>query len=355
MNFKISNSLATVIVLFSVSSALAESNRLKEIKVISQDKVEFVFENKVPTEQLKAEYFRDVVQLSLNDTTIFPAKIVSVGEDSFLKVFAYQYTPKLVRCRLTTKGESQGYKDRLKIEGDGKHVFVSLVEEKSVTREASKIVKDTIGIQSAYAEAAAPNTVATTHVDKSEKKSDIQPVKLTGGKSYGSPTRTAMALIFVLSLFFVAVFALRKAKKGKGLGSLLKKKDGKMIDLVASYSLGPKKSIAVVKIKNQLLVVGISDESINLITRLNHEGEIDQIESEIEADPTITGDMSASLFSGLLGKASQKAGPSLKKATYEPKVLKGGPRFEFEADEDLNIGSPVRDRIRDRLKGMKSI
>ena len=43
----------------------------------------------------------------------------------------------------------------------------------------------------------------------------------------------------------------------------------KMIEVISNHHLGPKKSIAVVRVAGNMLVLGITDDAINLITRIS--------------------------------------------------------------------------------------
>ncbi|OFZ73877.1 MAG: hypothetical protein A3K03_02900 [Bdellovibrionales bacterium RIFOXYD1_FULL_44_7] len=268
------------VVLFIAADASAITT-LRKVQVTDGSQIDLLFDAKVNPSQIQAEYINDIIQINLNNVSVYPAKIVSVSGLDLTKVFAYQYTPKLVRCRLTVKGKAENYKSRLNIKANGKIVtikvpnFSNIKEEKapetSVTEEEKALLDKVIKSQ------AAPLPIKT--VQKSGEK-DAKQKSLASGKGLPNPLRSIGVLLAVLSLFFLSVIIVKKFKgpkieKHKGLSGFLGKfanlgmgRKGKMIEVVATHYLGPKKSIAVVRIAGRLLVLGISNESINLISQL---------------------------------------------------------------------------------------
>src|SRR4051794_31621528 len=109
MRFILYNVLLAVMIPWAASSALGSTN-LKSVQVSGGSRVDLLFDGKITRGQIKTEFFNDVIQLSLTDAAIYPAKISSVTGGELTKVFAYQYAPKLVRCRLSVKGKAEDFR-----------------------------------------------------------------------------------------------------------------------------------------------------------------------------------------------------------------------------------------------------
>lgn len=361
---------------------------LKQVQVSSGAQIDLLFDGKVNKSQVQTEFFNDIIQLSMVDVTVYPAKISSVNGSILTKIFAYQYAPRLVRCRLTVNGNAEDYKDRLVIQSNGKILTVKISEPQEQPSEKS----DKINLP-----AAAPIREASAHpavgseapqkadeLDVEEKKlltkvlnSPVQalnarapkPVqqKLGGGiKPLPSLGNVLMKLGVVMGIFGIFVILLKKVMTGKskrpgevrllgvsnpeiasvlgegriqnlqgtggsrgvfgflgqlaqsGLGKLGQKE--KMIEVLSTHHLGPKQSIAVVRVCGKQMVLGIANESISLISQLTGSQDKEIEESELDAAGTAT-------FSELL--KSEKSKPA--------------------------FPNGVRSRIRSRLEGLKPL
>lgn len=74
--------------------------------------------------------------------------------------------------------------------------------------------------------------------------------------------KMASALLIILGLLFLGFYLLKKYghKAGLGMGS------ESMLKVVSAVSIGPKKSVVVVRFLNKDLVLGVTDSQINLLT-----------------------------------------------------------------------------------------
>jgi flagellar protein FliO/FliZ len=79
----------------------------------------------------------------------------------------------------------------------------------------------------------------------------------------GTAVHMALALLFILLLIFAAYWLLRRFGPKIGLGPAGR---GGMLRLMAHLSLGPRKSIVVVRFLHKDLVLGVTDQSITLLT-----------------------------------------------------------------------------------------
>jgi flagellar biosynthetic protein FliO len=388
---------------------------LKQVQVSNGNQIELQFDREVDVKAIKTEFYQDIIQLSLNNVSVYPPKIFSVDGSDVSKVFAYQYTPKLVRCRLTVKGKAEDFKSRIVLRSKGK--FLTLLIN------GVSIARDRLSIQSAKAlsaptapsrkvskdSPAAPAASVMKPEDKSlfekitqsespkaaaaaESSAPKTPSHLTGQPDHvaratrsheSSMSRVIhtfawMAVVLIL-MAGVLVF-LKKAMKGKNgskswMMRMMKGKfgaGGKLIEVEATHYLGPKKSIAVVKVQGRRLVLGITDESINLITQLGAHAGADADGMDDESDALIAG-----LTGGAAGKTAQKKSPEAPRmgtgamaggsARFADILASADSKPAFQGPESTqrlgqnpgqNSGqssSSVRDQIRKRVEGLKNL
>lgn len=317
------------IVLIAITLSVAQTafavTVLKKVEVAGSQ-LNFIFDNRVSKAQIKTEFINDIIQFSLQDVSVYPAKIVPVAEGEVTKVFAYQYVPRLVRARLSVKGKAEDFKNKLQISANGKilsiHVGNLAASDRLVTSSSqathlpqaeaaqlaakpSSVHPADVGAGSISADEkillekvlqsdAAPSEVVSVPPTgkvggtKSEstsknlgrsKASVVDHVELTAGRQPPSLGRGLGMMLLVLALFGAMAMAARKLMRGKGpdtrkLRSVIQRfapglaVKAKMIDVVQNHYLGPKKSIAVVRVCGRLMVLGITSENINLIAQL---------------------------------------------------------------------------------------
>jgi hypothetical protein len=67
-------SLIVVGLIFFQGTALAAVN-LKKVNIVDGSQIELLFDGKVDPAQVKTEFVRDNIQLSLSNTSVYPAKV----------------------------------------------------------------------------------------------------------------------------------------------------------------------------------------------------------------------------------------------------------------------------------------
>lgn len=280
---KITLTFGLVLITFSANA----TNVLQSIDTKDQNSaISLVFDTALRPSQIKVEFFKDIIQLSIRDATVYPAKIINFsGASEFKKIFAYQYTPALVRARMSVEGDAEKFKKRLKKDFLGKEIRLSLAPPSPATQDmvvqtASKAVPPMTEKEIALLEPVQKKEIETPKETKKEKKTIFT---TTPKKIERNPLKTFTWLVVLVGVMLglLLVFKLARGKGGSlKLSQWLKKATNgklggfeKMIDIVSTHHLGAKKSIAVIRIKDRLLLVGITDESINLIADLGDEGE----------------------------------------------------------------------------------
>lgn len=299
-----------------MSHSIASVN-LKSVQITDGSQVELLFDGKVDPNLVKTEFVREHIQLSLLKTSVYPAKVNFVQGKELTKVFAYQYAPELVRCRLTMNGDAARFQNRIQMKANGKVLILKiLADETKVTQEKTAEKNKESSIQMISSSSLRSGDVKSQNAPKNElsqeeaklvekvinsneKNESKEPVALTGrgtslgksnapltsGKNPPSSFRFIGVVLFVFGILGLFLFFLKKVKEGdisggknKGLKNFLGKLGGqvgskKVIQVVSTLSLGPKKSITVVQIQNRMLVLGMSNDSVNLITEFKADDE----------------------------------------------------------------------------------
>ena len=457
---------AVMIAAVSAVGAQAAVN-LQRVQVTEGSRVDLIFDGKVDPSAIQSEFFNDTVQLSMDGVNVYPAKISTVSGPELVKIFAYQYSPGLVRCRFTIKGKAEDFRERIKISGEGKVLSVRFGADSAKGKMASvkgsasagkmdaKSGEDSITLTSRRPDRAiktgdagkeqvqAPvvtadektllqrvlgggdeeprevakadsNEEAKRNSDsaspkggmkdqRSEKSVDTEKVKasgsshrLTSAPDLPSPFRSLGMLAAICGALGLVVLA-RKGLKGgaalkkieghKGLGGLLGNlglaRGDRLIEVLSNHSLGPRKSIAVVRVGGRRLVLGVTNENINLITAVDGGAETSfeaalagaavgvktgPARDEGAVDLEALARESAERPELFKPAASTSSGATSAGAPRyaEPSLFKAG-ALEMQEDDDFGSSaalasrdseprnSAIRDRIRSRLGGMKPL
>ncbi len=391
--------------------ARAGSHTVREVKLLGNGSVQVHLDGVPPKGSLEFEYVRDIVQLSIQNSTIYPAKILhsDSGEEAFSKVFAYQYAPQLVRIRFTVGGKADAYRGKVKLEQKGKTIMVRFPATLSGAREESsneqsllaKVLGQTTApvkeepqvIAPARQPSAAEASKASDEADKSEKldtkprltgSKNSAPVQLGGARSGVSPFRSLFAMFLVVGGLGLVLMYVKSKKKGSASIPAVKdswwtqmlngaKKNASYIEVLASHALGPKQSITVVRIRDQKFVLGVTQDSVQLITQLDS----DETDAGVLEDPQVA-DSIGKLF-GAKPKG-MPAAPSASVLSREPAIRIPEPAIDLGASFNSmlksstgagavvartayqenssparNPGSGVRNKLRQRVQEMGRI
>lgn len=325
-----------IICLWMISGARASSTQVAEIKTINRDgkeTVQIYFSEPVVEGQILAEFQRNFLQLSIKGANAFPAKTANFSGSDVDKVFIYQYQPDLTRARILFTQDALTVQDRVSWSADGKMLEVvvknsgkakakpSLAKSRKITEQIKETVSansksaapspkdeaialederlikailndpvvngkespkgNTNTAESANA-SAANNESAKKASSLSEAKSENEPIsfgssknaeKVEAAKSENPITKIASSLLVVLSLIAAIAFGFKKFVLKSNFSG---QRQGRLLDVVASHMLSPKKSIAVVRVGKQYLVLGITDANINLLQTLGEDSSIEK-------------------------------------------------------------------------------
>ncbi len=331
--------------------------QLRRVQVADGLKVTLVFDGSMDLSKIRTEFFNDIIQLSMTDVSVYPAKITSVAGTELSKVFAYQYAPGLTRIRFTVRGKAEDFKRTLKLQPSGNMLTVELAGSLAQAPVAAAPAPSLAVKAAEPVIASAPSLRAFPPAEKVEAKSTpflTEKKPLASGRPLPSPWRAFGVLGGIVSLLLGLAWVIRRArgdrvsthhKFPRFAANLLKKlgasNDGKKpaIEVLASHALGPKKSISVVRVSGRILVLGVTDDAINLISELTDTGSGDDVLVDSVLRNTVRAAPSATAPAGAVS-----AGPAI-----------FADIFQMESEKPAAQLVSNRNRIRSRLEGMKEI
>jgi len=324
---------------------------LKQVQVSKGDHIDLLFDRKVNPKNVKIDYFRDIIQLTLKGVSVYPAKIFSVNGDSVRKVFAYQYSPKLVRFRVTVTGQAERYKGRIKLNHSGKMIALHVAPHldqiqssqaqrtKLKSAESDKMIQQVLSTQ----EQKSKNQKKQKSPSPSKSKNEESLSSMGSAIASPNPLGAFWWLLVIMGGFGVFALILKKLKASGSIKLFGKKidlskamgRDGSLgrFRVLSTHSIGQKKSIVTAEIAGRTLVLGVTQHSINFLCELPGKSEEAPIQNSSN-EPTVNSE--SELFSQALSELSG-----------EPAAI--------PTSMDRSQVTRASDRIRDRLKGMKSL
>lgn len=328
--------------LHSSQSAIASIQLEKmEAEGGKNQEVTFSFSGEIKRDQVQVEYAADSVSLLIDDALIYPSKMLQTSGEHLKKVFAYQYSPKQVRCKLSLKGKPESYKSNLDLNVHGKVLSLGFGAPASrpeshdvlfsheADREERQLLERVTQSSSHPVPPQALETAPAGHAGAlpNQNGSEREKPGLGVGKHVPSfqvgLTRLVISLLILGGLAAAAHFVLKR----KGINVLRKIGRGSnpWMEVLGTQPIGPRKSIMLVKISGRTLALGVTEHSIQTLSDFSSFSE--------KSDAYFTGESQLGgrdFDDALLHEAAK---PNLKSAD----------------------GNGVRGRIRSRVEGLKPL
>ena len=146
--------LISALALLTTESVFASTLSVRDIQLQGDGVAKITLDGPISKGSVNLEYVRDIVQFSIQNSTIYPAKIIHAGGDqpqSFSKVFAYQYAPNLVRVRFSVEGKAESYRGKVRVEAKGKELQIvfpgpsTVVDKISIDEKESSLLAKVLG------------------------------------------------------------------------------------------------------------------------------------------------------------------------------------------------------------------
>jgi flagellar protein FliO/FliZ len=90
---------------------------------------------------------------------------------------------------------------------------------------------------------------------------------------FSSFIKMISALAVVLGIMIAAMYFVKKYMKGAGTGM----DDGKYIKIISTRYIGPKSSIMLVDVLNSIIVIGIANNQITMLTTISDPKSLDRL------------------------------------------------------------------------------
>lgn len=333
---------------------------------------ELTFTEAVSPDQVEIEYINQTIQANIKNVTINEGKhLKRVDDDKVKSVFTYQYQPDLMRSRIIhhkNVGADQ-FDGHVHVSAEGKTLKITVnnpnsprVSEKTAAlvnsqppidldKELEKALKvaasespDEMDSEESELMAAAATLggIQDTSQKVTSKASDPSgeqnassraeaeiPLNIPVEKvkeSESSPWARlfiSLAVITVVGLGLVIGvkrFAKDKVKVGGNIN----------VKVVSQHSLGPKKSLAVIHVAGESILIGITDHNISMIKSLA------LIDDEIQED--VPGNFET----------------EIQKVSAQDRYTPSKPKVNASAEDDFSIGS-IKDLVNSKLKEMRTL
>lgn len=217
-----------------------ESNLLLHSSVVQDEegsaKVVFAFEKEVLPNDIDIRYVENYIQIQFSKTyTMEPSKFIDGVAPGLKKIFVMQATPKVIVARLILDQPAEQLKDKLLLNILGK------------TIEAVLPFKAPSAIGSVKSDLALPISEAA-----------VSPY------SFGSKTDFPMNKITTISIFLLVLVS-----GALGIAKLVGKKQfvfgQAQISKLSSFTIDSKKSLLLVDVKGEEILIGVTPESITML------------------------------------------------------------------------------------------
>lgn len=315
---------------------LDNMNLLKKVDINSEEDelVTKLYFEKDLENFLKPIFYKKSIQIDFPRTYSEPTKrFLTTGNNKISQIYVSQYNSQKMRIRfILGKGEEEDYKGRFHLETEGNLLTVrinlkkedlldkllanvaSKIEEKNQLKPINKISdetnkkytsdKPTFDKNKKYVEVDkdAVNNGLSEKIKlasfnknpqwKNDKEKGNKPLDSSATKSFNflnrdkkkqlksadvasSGFKMIMTLSLVLGLIFILFFGFKKyVLKNTIFGG-----SGRQVKVVSTNYLAPKKNISLVEIAGEILVLGISDQNISLLTKINDPQQIKELKN----------------------------------------------------------------------------
>jgi flagellar protein FliO/FliZ len=298
----------SVVAFILPAEASASQNYLQNLKVYkNSDELRVVmdFSSAIKAEPIPSFYEKSI-QFDMPYTYIHPAKRVFEVGDEFLKyVYALQHSKDKVRMRLLVAQSGLSLKDRLSVQRDDKNLIIIIkklpaasqqlqaaslpvqtgrqspvdsqrTEIKSLVEELPSVIGNNANAQEikSVADKKDEGLNAETQSQNSEiqtPKSDYlkyqEPLPVEPPDMSSAVIKTIAALAIVLAaVLFISYIAKKLLKKN----DIVFGKD-KLIRVLGTSYIGVKKAITLLDVAGEVLVIGVTNNSITMLTKLESE------------------------------------------------------------------------------------
>ncbi|MBI5185958.1 MAG: flagellar biosynthetic protein FliO [Nitrospinae bacterium] len=376
---------------FSVS--LEGFNSLNDIKAFSsENNVRLSIDFKKPLKDYKGPIFYEKsIQIDFPDSYISPAKRkFQVGDDLIQEITAYQYNKDVVRVRFVLARSQYDLDKNFTLETrDGNMIFsIRKLPSDPLARLLEKSTSET----KEAAQAPAPAEPREVQVQTVQKKTEpeaappdeakvkkeptqgsgslpdslfasLEPAKGAAGQGKLNQEPAVLALhtgenapdlfsasvkiygaLFAILAVFLVIFYFAKNHFFNGILALNK---DKLIDVIATNHIGARKFISLVEVAGEVLVLGVSNNHISMLTRIEDMSMVEKLKQHKARFPK-SNPLGGFKFPFPFPKKDKTAAPDLDFSSHLKSFSPDSPP-EPEFTKPNNTAADVARLIQDRL------
>jgi len=304
--------LSSIVILGIVQPVFAKMapNFLSDIDILdSRDEMTIVLDFDRPVQgMVKPVFYKKSIQIDLPSVAVKKGRTLEVNNKMLNTVRLYPYQQGVVRMRLVLAKEGLNLRKGFQIKKTGNRILIRIEQRggsglrkshKTPSRAYNEIDREIILALADAAEVGGEEKRTPTNTKKMRAEQRVKPVETlidpkerkyqeekkkdtffmeeTTGSSGAlkNEMRSVVpnflkmggALAIVLALIFFSAVGARKvlSKKGKLFGN------NKLVEVLASTQIGIKKSIMLADVGGEILVLGVSNDNITMLTKLEKE------------------------------------------------------------------------------------
>lgn len=281
--------------LFAVG--LSTYNFFEDLKTFSsENEIQIVVNFAKPIKEIqKPQFFEKTIQFVFDKTYMVAGnKDFDVREELITGINVNQYNPNLIRLRLDLGKRGAWFEDKLTYEIKGNRLLINISKKGegpsnySYTPKTSFSAVEEEGLYDKHAELFSKTREQDgLSLDKFyEAKNNIDSGGAVPGL-FSSSLRFVAALLIVLSFMLIMYYFVKKylMKGGSFLGM------EKQVKVISTNYFAPKKSITLVDIAGEVLVLGVTATNITLLSKIRNKEVLERIKNKKEkpfAKPSIS-------------------------------------------------------------------
>lgn len=379
--------------LLCLASANSLGSVLEATDVVANDyaiTANLKFDKPIDDNSIKIEYINQTVQIDIPGAAVPKGKsLTRVSSDKIKSVFAYQVEPDLMRARVIYEKPIQAnmFEGFVHVASSGTELKITIEDPQSkmskATKEPETITlmppvdlnselepKKKATIDEKTAAAAVLEKEFLSKIEKfdknpipkveanieSEKTERIESPKGKAAEKYDekriplnldksgekaaaaeSPWTRMLISLFVIAILGVGaiIFAKKYSKNKSGVGGNIR------IQTVSQQALGPKKSLAVIRVAGEDILIGITDYNISMIKSLSF------IDDEVESDVPKE-------FVSELNRVTDDYISNKQRARSAAAQAQSTPPSKEQAGDQYSFAN-IKDIVSDRLKEMRPL
>ncbi len=269
--------IASVLLSLTSFSGVAFGATLQKVNSYAKDGAfytELSFDQDVSADMVSLDYINETVQINLSKASMDKSISTKVSDDKVSSVYTYRLDNGSVRSRIIYKKGIQAseFQNSTASEIQGNKIIVKVSDRAvaAVAQASDKLSDEDMAQAAQWIETADKKSAEDAKIieakDLENKKESEIPVLAAKAeaveKKSSSTSRVLLSLGLVLGLLFGFSVFLKKFLRKTPL------KKNSQIKVLTQHYLGPKKSLAIIRVAGESMLIGVTDNNINLIKTL---------------------------------------------------------------------------------------